>query len=127
MHRSELPDDPFPRAGAVPVLVEGFGSSVGELDDDVIRSRGDAAAAAGTAIKLLGDRSDQDDLVIIVIDASTTVSSARQRRVFVHPLILPGFHSRMRMRIGESRAMRVARAPNADKSRNARGRTRSAD
>lgn len=91
MHRSELPDDPFPRAGAVPVLVEGFGSSVGELDDDVIRSHGDAAAAAGTAIKLLGDRSDQDDLVTIVIDASTTVSSARQRRVFVHPLILPRF------------------------------------
>ncbi len=53
MHRSELPDDPFPRAGAVPVLVEGVGPLVGELNDDVIGSHGDAAAAAGTAIKLL--------------------------------------------------------------------------
>ncbi len=53
MHRSELPDDPFPRAGAVPVLVEGVDPLVGELNDDVIGSHGDAAAAAGTAIKLL--------------------------------------------------------------------------
>ena len=50
MHRSELPDDPFPDARGVPVLVERVIPLVGELDEDVIRSHWDAAAAAWAAI-----------------------------------------------------------------------------
>ena len=50
MNRSELPDDPVPSAGRVPVLVECVAPLVGEFDDDVIGSHCDAAAAAGTAI-----------------------------------------------------------------------------
>lgn len=50
MKRSELPDDPFPGARGVPVLVERVVPLVGELDDDVIGSHWDAAAAAWAAI-----------------------------------------------------------------------------